>query len=53
VAVSVEVARRLLRETHRLTGLAERGGPWAATLQDLAGTLDDLHDALRPPPSSP
>lgn len=48
----VEVARRLLRETHRLTRLAEHSGPWASTLQDLAGTLDDLHDALRPPPST-
>ncbi|NMO93886.1 hypothetical protein [Actinomycetospora sp. TBRC 11914] len=44
-----EIARRLLLGTHRLTHLAEQGGPWAPTLQDLAGTLDDLHDALRPP----
>ncbi|HEY2190735.1 MAG TPA: hypothetical protein VGH76_00335 [Actinomycetospora sp.] len=53
VAVAVQdepvtVARRLLRGTQRLTRLAEQAGPWAPTLQDLAGALDDLHDALRP-----
>ncbi|HEY2224097.1 hypothetical protein [Actinomycetospora sp.] len=53
VAVAVQdepvgLARNLLREAHRLARLAERGGPWSQPLQDLAGSLDDLHDALRP-----
>ena len=44
----VATAHTLGREARRLADLAQRAGPWAQSLQDLAGLLDDVQDALHP-----
>lgn len=44
----VTTARRLRRAAHHLAALARDTGPWSEPLQDLASSLEDLHDALHP-----